>query len=142
MTFRHPRLGRFPYWQTPETVRCFICMDSRQRILEELKIAFQRRDADQLAALLHPDVELHLYSASEPIVGREAALDFYREAFTTRAAFSASAEAEQEGSDSVVMRGRVRWFGSGGGHDQPATWRITFRDGLVASITADGSQSS
>lgn len=119
-----------------------IRMDGQERILEELKIAFQRRDADQLAALLHPDVELHLYSASQPIIGRDAALDFYREAFTTRAAFTATGEAEQEGSDSVVMRGRVRWFGSGGGHDQPATWRITFRDGLVASIDADGSQSS
>lgn len=135
-------MGRFLDWQTLGTVRCFIWMDSRQRILEELKIAFQRRDADQLAALLHPDVELHLYSASEPIVGREAALDFYREAFTTRAAFTASGEAEQEGSDSIVLRGRVRWFGSGGGHDQPAMWRITFRDGLVASIDADGSQST
>ena len=116
-------------------------MDGQQRILEELRIAFQRRDADQLAALLHPDVVLHLYSASEPIVGREAALEFYREAFTTRAAFTASGQAEQDGSDSVVLRGRVRWFGSGGGHDQPAMWHITFRDGLVSSIAADSGQS-
>jgi len=112
-------------------------VDGQQRILEELRIAFQRRDADQLAALLHPEVVLHLYSASEPIVGREAALEFYREAFTTRAAFTATGEAEQEGADSLVLRGRVRWFGSGGGHDQPATWHLTFRDGLVSSIEAD-----
>jgi hypothetical protein len=36
------------------------------------------------------------------------------------------------------MRGRVYWVDeSDGGRDQSGEWEITFRDGLIASITAD-----
>src|SRR5438552_2026526 len=46
--------------------------------------AFNQRDADGLAELFHPDVELRLISSSETIAGREAARQFYRDAFARR----------------------------------------------------------
>jgi ketosteroid isomerase-like protein len=108
-------------------------------VLRELTVAFGRRDAERIAALLHPDVELRLASAGEAIVGREAAREWYRQAFTSRLRFDAAAEAEQRDDGTFFLHGRLSWFGAEGGTDRDASWVITFRDGLVASIVAAGS---
>jgi ketosteroid isomerase-like protein len=110
--------------------------ENQERLLEQLAAAIHERDADAIAALLHPDVELRLYSADEPIIGREAARQWYRTAFQRRLSFEGQATPGEQSDSSIVMRGRVHWFGEGSGTDQPGEWRITFRDGLIGSVTA------
>lgn len=107
------------------------------RVVDELRKAIQQRDADRIANLLHPDVRLQLYSAPEPIVGREQARAWYEKAFQRRIVFQGNAETESEDGDTVLMRGRIYWYEPDqGGRDQPGEWRICVRDGLIASIEA------
>ena len=56
-------------------------------LVDAMRQALERRDADGLAAVLHPDVELHLYSQPGVIAGREAARAWYRQAFASRTIF-------------------------------------------------------
>lgn len=102
--------------------------------MEEVRRAFLDRDADRLADLMHPDVELHLASSPDAIVGRDAAREWYREAFTQRLRFEADAAGEPQDDGTYLMRGRLSWFGPGGGSDRDGRWVITFRDDLVGSI--------
>jgi ketosteroid isomerase-like protein len=110
--------------------------EDQGRLVEQFAAAIHERDADAIAALLHPDVELRLYSAEEPIIGREAAREWYRTSFQRRLSFEGDATPGEQDESSVVMRGRLHWFGEGSGRDQPGEWRITFRDGLIDSVTA------
>ncbi|MGN6377880.1 MAG: nuclear transport factor 2 family protein [Gaiellales bacterium] len=103
-------------------------------LIDGMYRAFSAHDADQLAELMHPDVELHLVSSPQPIVGREAAREWYREAFHSRLRFQADAAGRQLEDGSYLLQGRVSWFGPGGGSDRSSSWVVTFRDGLVASI--------
>jgi ketosteroid isomerase-like protein len=109
----------------------------RFELVDAMRQALERRDADRLAALLHPDVELHLYSQPGVITGREAAHAWYRQAFTARTVFEGEAAPEQGDDGSLIARGRVRWYEDGVLRDWPGQWRITFRDGLIASVTAE-----
>jgi hypothetical protein len=104
-------------------------------ILEQLRQAFVARDADRLADLMHPQVELRLVSSPAPIVGREAAREWYRQAFTDRLRFEADAAGERLEDGSYLLSGRVSWFGPGGGSDRGSAWLVRMRDGLVASIS-------
>jgi hypothetical protein len=106
----------------------------RSELMEQVRRAFVAHDADLLASLMHPEVELHLVSSPQPIVGREAARQWYQEAFTSRLRFEADAAGQAQEDGSFLMRGRLSWFGPGGGSDREGRWVITFRDGLVASI--------
>jgi hypothetical protein len=106
-------------------------------LVESLRQALQAQDADRLARVLHPDVELHLYSAPEPIVGRDEAREWYRRAFSSRAVFEGDAAPEPGGDGSLIARGRIRWIDEGVLRDWPGRWRITFRDDLIHTITAD-----
>lgn len=63
-------------------------------LVDAMREALERRDADRLAALLHPDVELHLYSQPGVIAGREAAHAWYRQAFQSRTIFEGDAAPE------------------------------------------------
>ena len=108
------------------------------RLVDELRQAIERQDADEVARLLHPDVELRLQSAQGAIIGREEARAWYRRAFGSRVVFEGRAEPEPAGDGSLVMRGRVIWHDEGVLRDEPARWRITFRDGFIATITAEG----
>jgi ketosteroid isomerase-like protein len=106
-------------------------------LVEAMRQALERRDADRLAALLHPDVELHLYSQPGAISGREAAHAWYRQAFESRTVFEGEAAPEPAEDGALIARGRIRWYDGGVLRDWPGKWRITFRDGLIASITAE-----
>jgi SnoaL-like protein len=106
-------------------------------LVDAMRQALERRDADGLAAVLHPDVELHLYSHPGVIAGREAARDWYRQAFTSRTVFEGEAAPEPGDDGSLIARGRVRWYDHGVLRDWPGQWRITFRDGLIAGVTAE-----
>jgi ketosteroid isomerase-like protein len=106
-------------------------------LVEAMRQALERRDADRLAAVLHPDVELHLYSQPGVIVGREAAHAWYRQAFASRTVFEGEAAPECRDDGSVIARGRIRWYDDGVLRDWPGRWRITFREGLIASIAAE-----
>jgi hypothetical protein len=106
-------------------------------LVEAMRQALERRDADRLAAVLHPDVELHLYSQPGVIVGREAAHAWYRQAFASRTVFEGEAAPERRDDGSVIARGRIRWYDDGVLRDWPGRWRITFREGLIASIAAE-----
>ena len=109
----------------------------RERLVEEFGRALQQRDADRIAALLHPDVQLTLFSAPEPIAGREAAYEWYRAAFQRRIVFEGTATVAQEDDDAILLRGRIYWYERDeGGRDQPGEWLMTFRDGLIDSVTA------
>lgn len=105
------------------------------RLVDTLRQALEARDIERLAAVLHPDVELHLYSAQTVIVGREQAREWYRQAFASRTVFEGEAAPEDDGNGALIARGRIRWY-DGGYRDRPGQWRITFRDGLIATITA------
>ena len=114
-------------------------MHDHERLVDEFRRALQQRDADRIAALLHPEVRLTLYSAPEPIAGREAAREWYRQAFDRRIVFEGNATAEQvDGhADAMVLRGRIYWYEPDeGGRDQPGEWLMTFRDGLIDSVQA------
>ena len=106
-------------------------------LVDAMRQALERRDADGLAALLHPQVELHLYSQPGVIAGREAAHAWYRQAFESRTIFEGEAAPEQGEDGSLIARGRVRWYDDGVLRDWPGQWRITFRDGLIASVAAE-----
>lgn len=109
----------------------------RERLVDEFRRALQQRDADRIAALLHPDVQLMLYSATEPIAGRDAALEWYTSAFERRIVFEGTASVAETDGDAVLLRGRIYWYErDDGGRDQPGEWLMTFRDGLIDSITA------
>jgi SnoaL-like domain len=108
-------------------------MDAEE-LMEQVRRAFLARDADLLASFMHPDVELHLVSSPQPIVGQEAAREWYRQAFTSRLRFEADAAGGPQEDGSYMMRGRLSWFGPGGGSDREGAWVVTFRDGLVGSI--------
>jgi ketosteroid isomerase-like protein len=99
--------------------------------------AIEERDADRIAELLHPDVLLQLYSADQPIIGREAARAWYKQAFTTRIAFEGAAYPDAIEEGAVTMTGRIHWHDKGRGRDQAGTWRITFRDGLIETVIAE-----
>lgn len=106
-------------------------------LVEEMRRALEARDADRLAAVLHPDVELHLYSAPGVIAGREEAREWYRRAFESRAIFEGRAAPEPSGDGALIARGQVRWYDGGVLRDWPGRWRITFRDELIDSIAAE-----
>jgi ketosteroid isomerase-like protein len=106
------------------------------RLVDAFRQALERRDIDRLAAVLHPDVELHLYSAETVIVGREEAREWYRQAFASRILFEGEAASEDEGDGALVARGRIRWYDEGVLRDRPGEWRITFRDDLIHTVTA------
>jgi ketosteroid isomerase-like protein len=111
-------------------------VDQAARLVEQLRRAIEARDADRTADLLHPDVVLDLYSSERPVHGREPARAWYREMFRTRSAFEGRAAHEPDPSDpgALILTGRVRWQDAAGGSDRPGVWRITFRDGLIATI--------
>jgi len=100
-----------------------------------MREALQRRDADRLATVLHPDVELHLYSQPGVIAGRDAAHAWYRQAFASRMVFEGEATPEFGEDGSLIARGRVCWYDDGVLRDRPGQWQIRFRDGLIASVT-------
>lgn len=106
-------------------------------LVDAMREALERRDADRLAAVLHPDVELSLYSGPGVIAGREAAHAWYRQAFESRTIFEGEAAPERAEDGSLVARGRVCWYDDGVLRDWPGQWRITFRDDLIASVTAE-----
>ena len=106
-------------------------------LVDAMRQALERRDADGLAAVLHPDVKLHLYSQPGVIEGREAARAWYRQAFASRTVFEGDAAPELGEDGSLIARGRVCWYEHGVLRDWPGQWRITFRDGLIASVTAE-----
>jgi hypothetical protein len=106
------------------------------RQVGELRRAIESRDADRVASVLHPEVELHLYSATAVIVGRDEAQAWYRRAFESRTVFEGDADAQTASDGAFIMRGRVCWYDQDGLRDRPGQWRITFRDGLIATITA------
>jgi ketosteroid isomerase-like protein len=109
----------------------------RQWMVDEFRRALAQRDADRIAALLHPDVRLTLYSAGEPIVGREAAREWYRAAFERRIVFEGTATTAAEEEDALTLRGRIYWYEPDeGGRDQPGEWVMTFQDSLISSIEA------
>lgn len=108
-----------------------------ERLVDEFRRALQQRDADRIVALLHPDVRLTLYSAPEPITGRAAAEEWYRKAFERRIVFEGTATVAETDGDAMVLRGRIYWYEPDqGGRDQPGEWLMTFRDGLIDSISA------
>ena len=108
-----------------------------ERLVNALRrLGIERKDANAIAEVLHPDVELRLYSSQVPITGREAARAWYAEVFRTRLTFEGRAKPEPQPDGSLLLRGRVYWFDDHGGRDQPGQWRITFRDGLISSIDA------
>jgi ketosteroid isomerase-like protein len=108
-----------------------------ERLVDEFRQALQQRDADRIASLLHPDVRLTLYSAPEPISGRDAAHEWYRKAFERRIVFEGTATVAEAEPDAMLLRGRIYWYEPNeGGRDQPGEWLMTFRDGLIASIDA------
>jgi hypothetical protein len=111
-------------------------MTEEERLVDALRQGIERKDADAVAEVLHPDVELRLYSSQAPIAGREAARAWYAEAFGTRLKFEGYAKPEPQPDGSMLLRGRVYWFDDRGGRDQPGQWRIAFRDGLIGSIGA------
>jgi SnoaL-like domain len=111
-------------------------MTEGHRLVDALRQGIERKDADAIAELLHPDVELRLYSSQAPITGREAARAWYAESFRTRLRFEGHAKPELQPDGSMLLRGRVYWFDDRGGRDRPGEWRITFRDRLIASISA------
>jgi ketosteroid isomerase-like protein len=114
-----------------------LAVHDRERLVDEFRRALQQRDADRIVALLHPDVQLTLYSAPEPIIGRDAADQWYRGAFQRRIVFEGTATVAQEDGDGMLLRGRIYWYERDeGGRDQPGEWLMTFRDGLIDSITA------
>jgi SnoaL-like protein len=106
-------------------------------LVDAMRQALERRDADRLAEVLHPAVELHLYSQPGVIVGREAAREWYRAAFTSRAVFEGEAAPEWSDDGSLIARGRIRWYDHGVLRDWPGQWRFTFRDGLIAAVAAE-----
>jgi hypothetical protein len=106
-------------------------------LVDALREGLERRDADRVSAVLHQDVELHLYSSPDVITGREAAREWYRQAFSSRTVFEGEAVPEPGEDGALVARGRVRWYDHGVLRDWPGRWRITFRDGLIATITAE-----
>jgi ketosteroid isomerase-like protein len=108
------------------------------RLVEALSQALEKQDADRLAALLHPNVELRLYTARAVIIGRDDAREWYRKAFASRIVFEGEATPERGDDGSLVARGRIRWLDEGVLRDRPGQWRITFRDDLIATITAEG----
>jgi ketosteroid isomerase-like protein len=112
-------------------------VDQHERLVEQLRQAFETRDADRIAGFLHPDVVLDLYSSQGPVCGREAARAWYREMFRTRAMFEgrATGEPDPDDPDALIMSGRVHWHAADGGSDRPGVWRITFSDGLIATIS-------
>ncbi|HEX5249044.1 MAG TPA: nuclear transport factor 2 family protein [Gaiellales bacterium] len=106
-------------------------------LVDGMREALERKDADRLAAVLHPDVELRLYSRPGVIAGREAARAWYRQAFKSRTVFEGDAAPEPQEDGSMIARGRICWYEHGVLRDWPGLWRITFRDGLIASVTAE-----
>jgi ketosteroid isomerase-like protein len=110
--------------------------EAELELVREYARAIEAHDADRVAELLHPEVVLKLYSADQPIVGQEAARAWYTRAFKTWIAFDGAAHPDVVDVGSVTMSGRVHWYGEGGGHDQPGTWQITFRDGLIDTVIA------
>lgn len=119
------------------TVWEYPAVDDHERLVDDFRRALQQRDADRIAELLHPDVRLTLYSAPEPIIGREAAHEWYRQAFQRRIVFEGTADVAEANSHAVVLRGRIYWYEPNeGGRDQPGEWLMTFRDGLIDSIEA------
>ena len=105
--------------------------------LRALTNAFNQRDADGVVELLDPDVELRLISSTDTIRGREAALQFYREAFSRRVIWDATATPVPAGSNRFRLTGRTRYTEAGVTRDVPATWLVEFRNGLVTSIQVE-----
>ena len=99
--------------------------------------AFNQRDADGLAELFHSDVELRLISSSETITGREAARQFYRDAFSRRVIWDATATPVPVGANRYRLTGRTRYTEAGVTRDVPGTWLLEFRDGLITSIQVE-----
>lgn len=51
--------------------------------------------------------------------------------------FEGTASVAETDGDAVLLRGRIYWYErDDGGRDQPGEWLMTFRDGLIDSITA------
>jgi hypothetical protein len=51
--------------------------------------------------------------------------------------FKGKAAPEAGDDGSMMARGRIRWYDDGVVRDWPGKWRISFREGLTASVTAE-----
>ena len=107
-------------------------------LVDVMREALERRDADRLAAVLHPDVELHLYSQPGVIAGRDAAHAWYREAFASRMVFEGEATPELGEDGSLVARGRVCWYDDGVLRDWPACTPVS----ILRSANRDSAASN
>jgi hypothetical protein len=104
-------------------------------VIAEISRAFEARDADAFADRLAEDVVLDLMSAGEPIVGRDRAREWYRQAFERRFIFEAhSRDPVEIEPGSYLLEGRLRVYEEHTMTDRPGAWVLTIADGYVTSI--------
>ena len=103
---------------------------------EIVRLLFEARmagDLRRLCALLDPEIDAVTYSG-EHYHGIDDVRSYLAAEGATTEVLAQRIEADGDGS--VIARGRVRIHGKGSLADSPAAWRLTVRDGRVATIEA------
>jgi ketosteroid isomerase-like protein len=101
--------------------------------LDALHRAFERRDAEGIQRLVHPDATLDLITATDRGVvrGREA-ISGYMEDISGRTIMATFRSVEPVGDGALLAVGRLQRQGADNSlTDTVAVWLLRFRDGLL-----------
>ena len=90
-------------------------------------------DVKRVCALLDPDIDA-VSTTGVHYRGIEAARRYFAAEGADTQILGQRFEEESDGS--VIARGRIRRYGRGSLADSPAAWRVTVRDGRVATVHA------
>jgi ketosteroid isomerase-like protein len=96
---------------------------------------YARGETERLLEMVHPDVEIVLKSAAEVLRGRDAVAAFLEE--TASRFHETHPDVFRPLDDErIVVEGRMRWMDEERIlRDDPVTWAIEFRDGLLYRST-------
>jgi len=107
-----------------------------ERLARRYFALFRKETLEELRAVVHPDVVLELQAVQpgQVLRGRDALVAFLEEELERTFWEPVAQVFTPIDEDRVVVEGRIRWFDES--HvlrDDPRTWALEFRDGLVLS---------
>jgi len=112
--------------------------DEHRALVERLFEAFNRRDADAIAALCHEDMEFFAITAEavgrpDPYIGPAGLHDYLEDVAGVWEELLITPQRVRDAGERILVEGRVYLRGREFGiRDMPAAWIWEVRDGLFA----------
>ena len=101
------------------------------RLIAEIVSAFERRDTDRLAELVHPDAVIEPRPSPEPLYGPDGVTG-YINSMRRRLATVNVTSVQEIATDAVLIEGREQWQAEDNTlRDTPVVWVVRFRNDLI-----------